>query len=463
MQTYMLQTDSQDTGKRIAIFTNSFPYGKGEPFLEDEIEFTAKEFAQVDIFPLYIPAGDEGEIVRSIPHNAVVHPPMLKGDHKDKKSLLLNGLCNCAPIWFALKEFMERKVYSSRKKIWLWGNYLCILRSILSNKERMKEIVGILEKCSAAYFYWGDKSALAIPFLKRKLEKVPSFAVRFHGSDIYEEAKGYLPFREMLYGSIDHAVTISENGKEYIEKNYTCQPADIKVFRLGSSYHSDACPNLGAPVPLKENQADTTGAYNIVSCSNVIELKRVHLIAGAMIILEQDSELAAAIRDKGISHICWTHIGDGPLLEPIKEYLIENGPSQENGAETTPIAFNFPGAMPHSKVMEYYQTHYTDLFVQVSRSEGIPVSIMEALSFGTPAMATNVGGVAELLPPGCGCGKLLPKDLTAQQLAQELKEWILKSLQLPEFDLALAARRQWEEKWDCRKNYTAFARFLSSL
>ena len=48
-------------------------------------------------------------------------------------------------------------------------------------------------------------------------------------------------------------------------------------------------------------------------------------------------------------------------------------------------------------------------------------------------------------------------------LAQELKEWILDSLQLPEFDLALAARRQWEEKWDCRKNYTAFAEFLASL
>jgi ABC-type uncharacterized transport system ATPase component len=32
-----------------------------------------------------------------------------------------------------------------------------------------------------------------------------------------------------------------------------------------------------------------------------------------------------------------------------------------------------------------------------------------------------------------------------------------------EENLALAARRQWEEKWDCRKNYTAFAKFLASL
>ena len=49
------------------------------------------------------------------------------------------------------------------------------------------------------------------------------------------------------------------------------------------------------------------------------------------------------------------------------------------------------------------------------------------------------------------------------EMLPKIKEWILKSLQMPEFDLALAARRQWEERWDCRKNYTAFAKFLASL
>ena len=450
-------------GKRLAVFTNTFPYGKGETFLEDEINFTSQEFGRVDIFPLYIPQGSEGETVRNVPQNVTVHPPLLRGDHKDKNTLLKDGLLNFAPIGFAVKEFIGKKIYSNKKKIWLWGSYLCILRSILGNRERMREVRQVLEECSVAYFYWGDKSALAVPFLKKKLKSAPAFVVRFHGSDVFEQAKGYLPFREMLYKAVDYAVPISGNGKEYIQQNYINQPGKIEVFRLGSSYHSDACPNLGAPVPLKENQVDSTGAYNIVSCSNVIELKRVHLIAGAMVLLEQDRELAGAIKEKGINHLCWTHIGDGPLLEPIKEYLMQNGPAEDEAEGLTPVAFNFLGAMPHSKVLEYYQTHYTDLFIQASRSEGIPVSIMEALSYGTPVLATNVGGVAELLPQGCGCGKLLPQDLTAELLAGEIKEWILKSLQMPEFDLALAARRQWEEKWDCRKNYTAFAKFLASL
>lgn len=452
-------------GKELAIFTNTYPYGGGETFLEQEMPFVCREFVRVHIFPLYIPGGTKREKYREVPQNCIVHRPLLAYDHKDKKRMLLGGVLNTAPLGFAIKEFFTRKVYCSRKRVWLWGNYLCILRSIIGNSKMMKEITGILEECSCAYFYWGDKSALAIPFLKRRLQqgKMPQFVVRFHGSDIYEEAKGYLPFRVMLYGAVDYAVTISENGKEYIEKNYISQPGEIKVFRLGSSYHSDACPNLGAPVPENTGAADSTGAYNILSCSNVIELKRVQLIAAAMLVLELDGELARTLAKKGINHICWTHIGDGPLLEPIKEFIMQNGIPEENDNETTPIAFNFIGALPHNKVLEYYQSHYTDLFLQVSRSEGIPVSIMEALSFGTPVIATNVGGVAELLPNGCGCGKLLPKELDARELAREIKEWIVTSLEMPEFDLALAARRQWEEKWDCRKNYTAFANFLKGL
>ena len=203
-------------GKRLAVFTNTFPYGKGETFLEDEINFTAQEFEQIEIFPLYIPGGDDGQIVRKVPQNVQVHPPLLRSDHKDKKALLTDGLLNFAPIGFAMKEFIGKKIYSSKKKTWLWGTYLCTLRSILGNRARMGEILQTLEECSAAYFYWGDKSALAIPFLKRKLEKRPAFVVRFHGSDVYEEAKGFLPFREMLYKAVDYAVPISENGKEYI-------------------------------------------------------------------------------------------------------------------------------------------------------------------------------------------------------------------------------------------------------
>lgn len=449
--------------KELAIFTNTYPYGTGETFLADEIPYVFAGWEKVHVFPMYIPQGENEGAARRMPANAVLHSPLLKGDHKDKWELLLGGAFSPAPLWFAIREFIGKKIYTDSRKVWIWGNYLCILRSILGNGEKMREITETLERCRVAYFYWGDKSALTIPFLKKRMgNKAPAFVVRFHGSDIYEEAKGYLPFREMLYGAIDHAVPASQNGREYIEARYTNRPRNISVHRLGSFWHSDACPNLGAPVSNQEGGPDSTGAYNIVSCSNVIELKRVHLLAAAMLYLERDRNLAAALSDKGVNHICWTHIGDGPLLEPVKEMVMQNGvPEGEEGI--VPVAFNFKGAMSHRQVMEYYQTHYTDLFINASRSEGVPVSIMEALSFGTPVLATDVGAVRELIPECCTCGRLLKKDISAEELAGEISRWILGSLEMPEFELALAARREWEESWSARKNYAGFAAWLESL
>jgi glycosyltransferase involved in cell wall biosynthesis len=47
--------------------------------------------------------------------------------------------------------------------------------------------------------------------------------------------------------------------------------------------------------------------------------------------------------------------------------------------------------------MEFYRKNHVDLFINVSETEGIPVSIMEAMSFGIPCIATNVGGVNEIV------------------------------------------------------------------
>ena len=294
-----------------------------------------------------------------------------------------------------------------------------------------------------AYFYWGDKSALIIPELKKELKtKNPQlkYVVRFHGSDLYEDVKGYLPFRTHLFPHIDYAVTISNNGKVYLEDKYTNKPKNIVTYKLGSINNQDFTQK---PIP---------NIFHIASCSNAIPLKRIDLIAKALNLIEKDIRFIERMKENGYDKIKWTHIGSGPLLDDIKNLITKND---------SVIISNFKGQISNDMVRDFYKTSNCNLFLQVSTSEGIPVSIMEALSFGIPIMATNVGGVGEILS-GEGYSIILDRNLDEKILAENIKKLIL----LPQENIAqmrLLARKEWEANWNGEINYLNFANFLQAI
>lgn len=67
----------------------------------------------------------------------------------------------------------------------------------------------------------------------------------------------------------------------------------------------------------------------------------------------------------------------------------------------------------------------TDIYTQPSRTEGLPLSIMEAMSASLPVVATNVGGIPEVVVDGfTGC--LIEKE-NANDLADKLGKLIANS------------------------------------
>src|SRR5690606_4866518 len=59
------------------------------------------------------------------------------------------------------------------------------------------------------------------------------------------------------------------------------------------------------------------------------------------------------------------------------------------------------------------------VFVLPSYNEGLPVSMLEAMSYGMPVIATNVGGIPELVKDGESGQLIVAGDIAALRNAME--------------------------------------------
>ena len=398
-------------GKKLYVFTDNFPFGIGEAFLNSEAVFLPKYFDEVHFVPLW----KNGEI-RELPQDSIIEQPLLDFNPKGNVKLIIKGLFCFSPLFYAIPIFFKEKAWAGKKRFWSFMTSLLITRAAYSS-------LGIkFDGNSILYSYWGDRSTLLLPLLKHK-NKVKCVS-RFHGTDLYEEAcGGYKPFRRWLFNELDLAVPISEYGKRYLMGRYgNAAPKRIEVFRLGVFDHG-------------LNFQEASSAFKIVSCSNLVPVKRVSLLAEAIGNLS--------------FRVDWVHIGDGPTRSEV-EKIIEKYPDHIRGS--------LLGALPNTKVLEYYSTHHADMFINVSESEGVPVSIMEAFSFGIPVLATNVGGVAEIVDAEVGC--VFPANVSVT----EIKEAITTFRNNPNREVMRTnSRKRWEERCDARKNYVEFCSMLSSI
>ncbi len=444
----------------VVLFTNTFPYGVGETFLEDEIPLLSEAFDRVIVYPLHMPDNpisngySRGD--RIAPYNFEVRPPLLDFDNKNRWKMLSRGLFCMSWARGLSYELIRifRNFFKSEKgtglkarfkelknSLWILANYTLLLRAMLANRKALRAIRADLDR--VAYFYWGDKSAMLIPYLKQSVAPGSTkFVARFHGSDLYENAKGFLPYRRKIFKSLDYAIAISQNGAEYIRSNYSkwlhSQDA-LKIFPLGSMNPM--------PVPIMQH----TRKFRIMSCSNVIPLKRVGMIAEALQQLGKNMSTLLELSSQNINGIEWVHFGDGPLLGEVK--------SKCNGLPSF-MKVIFMGQQPHENVMDYYVRNRIDLLVQVSTSEGVPVSIMEAMSFGTPVVATNVGGVSEIV--NNTNGTLLDRNLSVKNLADAIYSYLNMDEATTDVKRQ-AAFSTWQEHWNGASNYSAFAEFLKGL
>lgn len=395
--------------RSLFLFVNHFPYSTQENFLEDELPFLAERFERIIILPM----SGEGK-KRQVPENCKVLPPL--NFSKSRMKYLLNGLFSFKSLWLVVKDFFKGKAYCSKNRFFNWISATCHYNNII-HSNIVKGILNEIQPNDIMYSYWGtDLVKVALMNINKC-----KFVSRFHGAwDLWEESyDGYFPFRSEVVKRIDSAIFISKKGAEYFKQKYpNCKTV---VCPLGSVDHG-ICPS-------KPNN----NVIRVVSCSTVYPLKRVPLIFKSLL----------RITDFKIE---WTHIGAGSHYDELKKMV--NNTNHDN------VDVTLTGAMSHEEVMDYYKSHYFDVFVNLSTSEGVPVSIMEAMSFGIPIVATDVGSTSEEVVATSG------ELISSNPSEEEVTTAIIKIIKNKE---NYNPRVFWNEHYNAETNYNKFAEMLVNL
>ena len=394
--------------KRLYILTSEFPFGTREPFLEDELPYLAREFECIEIVPFDISNNN----CRVLPPNVIVHDPI--GASKNIWKYRLRGIFSLRCFFLVLKEMFSLKPFASKKT---FVNYIkfCLQINNFSNSKQLRFLEKKLCKDDVVYSYWGvTTNILALIWRGKAL-----FVSRFHGAwDLWEDSYDeYVPFRHQIVKSLKKAIFISRKGESYFKNKYP--EADTVTMPLGSMDYGVSS--------IKRN----SNTIHVVSCSTVYPLKRVDL-------------LFKTLNSMTNYKIEWTHLGGGTDFNSL-QLLVNNNLKSH-------LAVNLVGQVTHDEIMDYYKKHKFDVFVNLSTMEGVPVSIMEAISFDIPIVATDVGATSEVVSSDCGI--LISSNPSIEEISKAIIH-VINSQFTP--------RKFWNVHYNAEKNYSRFAKLISTL
>jgi glycosyltransferase involved in cell wall biosynthesis len=389
-----------------------------DPLSNYEVRGLAKEFSKVYVLPLKrVPAQHASDL----PQNVEI-VELFKDISLDKIGTRLHMHIPLTLRLYSWALFRSgyAKYYVKYFKSFL--GYLFIEAEKIAPLERFVR-EHKLER-AIFYDYWLVNSTLALAELKRK--RIIQYSIaRAHGFDLYHERhyEKRVSYQAYRIRHLDAVFTVSLHGFNYLTKQLpSIEAKKIKLSYLGVSV-------LSAKILPQKGEV----GYTIVSCSSLIPLKRVELIIETL--------MCATLP------IRWIHFGDGPLKNSLEE---------KASALPKHVNAKFQGNLENDKVLQFYQSTYIDLFISLSESEGLPVSMMEAGSYGIPIFACGVNGVPEIVNEKTGV--ILEKEIEPKAVCEILETTLLNKKfnreEIKEFC---------QQKFNAEKNFSLFVNEVKKL
>lgn len=279
------------------------------------------------------------------------------------------------------------------------------------------------------YSYWLDFTSFAI--VTGDFSGVKTIS-RAHNWDVYFERRGnnYLPFRTAILNRLDGFFPISQNANDYM-RNIT----NNNGFNFFTS-------RLGVNSPIELHKKSYVCDFTILSLSYITIVKRIDLIVESLSVLNTDSVIK------------WIHIGPCDFFDEFSNFVKNKLDNKKN------IQYELKGFLKNHEVSEFLSKTKIDLHINLSSYEGIPMSIMEVMSYGIPTLATDVGGTSEIV--NAKNGFLIDVHSSPKFISEKILEFKNLTAQ-KKLLMQNKAYQTWSKKFDSEKNYSEFAEKLICL
>lgn len=418
--------------KKMYVVTMGFPYGKVEKsFLAPELEITANYFdiTIVSVTSKLIMSDLKNK--SELPDN-VQHYVILSDINAISQLMHVIKSCFCITLY---KDWLE--IIKTRKNV---VNRL--LNSLKYHAKAMyykKKIFDIIKKDVdtdeefIVYTFWCFEPTLGVCFLQKKYKNM-KIITRMLGGDLYNERRedGRQCFRSHINNYIHAIFFASENMMDYYLRNFH-QNLKEKVCYIGRI--GNRRQNILNPI----NKSDI---FYLYSCSSVIPLKRVELIAKAL----------GNIGNQNKVH--WIHFGDGSEFNNLSKIADES--QQKNAA----ITIELKGYTSREKIFKYLRENPIDCFITTTSTEGgEPLALVEALSFGIPIIATDVADISRTVQ---GNGVLLPGNPSVHDVTDAIKILINKD-DIERINMRKASLEIWNQYFDEERLINKFIRDVEDL
>jgi colanic acid/amylovoran biosynthesis glycosyltransferase len=192
------------------------------------------------------------------------------------------------------------------------------------------------------------------------------FSMTLHGSDLLVNAR----YLDVKLANCDFCITISEYNRNYILTRFPqLDPQKVILSRLG--VEAAKRTQLLRPRTRK-------------NCLKLLSAGRLHKVKDHVFLLRACAELLA----RGVPFECRV-AGEGPERQELERLIQKLGLQRR---------VTLLGQVARERLDPLYEE--ADVLVLTSRSEGIPLVLMEAMARGTIVLAPAITGIPELVVTG---------------------------------------------------------------